>query len=127
SGRLVTEYAIDAGFSPELRVLDEQEQEIVFTTAVDEVVAEAEATHRDLLARTSHNGSPDDANSFGHGPEVWSTLVRSVAETARANHLGAEDLRESARESATLFLSALRAGDGDGRQNWRDALAADIE
>lgn len=127
SGCLVTDYAIDAGFSPELRVLDEQEQEIVFTTAVDEVVAEAEATHRDLLARTSHNGSPDDVNSFGHGPEVWSTLVRSVAETARANHLGAEELKQSARESATLFLSALPTGDGDGRQKWRDTLAADIE
>ena len=38
------------------------EQAIVFTTAVDAVVAEAEATHRDLLVRTGHNGSPGDSN-----------------------------------------------------------------
>ncbi|KAB1950060.1 UvrD-helicase domain-containing protein [Brevibacterium linens] len=127
SGRLVTEYAIDAGFSPELRVLDEQEQAIVFTTAVDAVVAEAEATHRDLLVRTGHNGSPADSNSFGHGPVVWSDLVRSVAEAARANHLGEAELRASARVSAELFLSALPAAGGDGRQKWRDRLAGDIE
>lgn len=127
SGRLVTEYAIDAGFSPELRVLDEQEQEIVFTTAVDEVVAEAEATHSDLLVRTSHNGSPEHSNSFGHGPVAWADLVRSVAETARANHLGEGELRESARESAKLFHSALPTRGGDGRQKWRDTLAGDIE
>lgn len=127
SGRLVTEYAIDAGFSPELRVLDEQEQAIVFTTAVDAVVAEVEATHRDLLVRTGHNGSPGDSNSFGHGPVVWSDLVRSVAEAARANHLGEAELRASARASAQLFLSALPAAGGDGRQKWRDRLAGDIE
>lgn len=127
SGRLVTEYAIDAGFSPELRVLDEQEQAIVFTTAVDAVVAEAEATHRDLLVRTGHNGSPGDSNSFGHGPVVWSDLVRSVAEAARANHLGEAELRASARASVELFLSALPAAGGDGRQKWRDRLAGDIE
>ncbi|MGO3065446.1 MAG: UvrD-helicase domain-containing protein [Brevibacterium linens] len=127
SGRLVTEYAIDAGFSPELRVLDEQEQAIVFTTAVDAVVAEAEATHRDLLVRTGHNGSPGDSNSFGHGPVVWSDLVRSVAEAARANHLGEAELRASSRASVELFLSALPAAGGDGRQKWRDRLAGDIE
>lgn len=127
SGRLVTEYAIDAGFSPELRVLDEQEQALVFTTAVDAVVAEAEATHRDLLVRTGHNGSPGDSNSFGHRPVVWSDLVRSVAEAARANHLGEAELRASARASAELFLSALPAAGGDGRQKWRDRLAGDIE
>ena len=71
SGRLVTDYAIDAGFSPELRVLDETEQASVFAAAVDEVVAEAEATHRDLLLRTGHNGGPEDQGSWGHGPIIW--------------------------------------------------------
>lgn len=77
SGRLVTEYAIDAGFSPEPRVLEESEQKTVFATAVDEVVAKAESTHRNLLVRTGHNGRPEDVNPFGHGPVAWSTLVRT--------------------------------------------------
>ena len=116
SGRLVTEYAIDAGFSPELRVLDEQEQAIVFTTAVDAVVAEAEATHRDLLVRTGHNGSPGDSNSFGHGPVVWSDLVRSVAEAARANHLGEAELKQSVRDSASSSSQlSPRVAETDGR------------
>ena len=107
SGRLVTDYAIDAGYSPELRVLDETEQAMVFTAAVDDVIAGAEATHRDLLLRTGHNGSPGEANQWGHGPVVWSDLVKSVAAAARANHLGEAELRESAEASAGLFLSAL--------------------
>src|SRR5699024_2769147 len=127
SGRLVTDYAIDAGYSPELRVLDEAEQATVFTAAVDDVIANAEATHRDLLLRTGHNGSPDDANPFGHGPAVWSDLVKDVAEAARANHLGEAQLRESAEASVELFLSALPSRRADGRQAWRDCLAGDIE
>src|SRR5699024_4717530 len=127
SGRLVTDYAIDAGYSPELRVLDEAEQATVFTAAVDDVIADAEATHRDLLLRTGHNGSPDDANPFGHGPVVWSDLVKAVAEAARANHLGEAQLRESAEASVELFLSALPSSRADGRQAWRDCLAGDID
>ncbi|WP_152348343.1 UvrD-helicase domain-containing protein [Brevibacterium sp. CFH 10365] len=127
SGRLVTDYAIDAGYSPELRVLDETEQAAVFTAAVDDVIANAEATHRDLLLRTGHNGNADDANPFGHGPVVWSDLVKSVAETARANHLGEAQLRESADASVRLFLSALPESRPDGRQSWRDCLASDTD
>ena len=127
SGRLVTDYAIDAGYSPELRVLDETEQAMVFTAAVDDVIAGAEATHRDLLLRTGHNGSPGEANQWGHGPVVWSDLVKSVAAAARANHLGEAELRESAEASAGLFLSALHERRTDGRQTWRDCLASDID
>ncbi|UVI34731.1 UvrD-helicase domain-containing protein [Brevibacterium spongiae] len=127
SGRLVTEYAIDAGFSPELRVLDENEQKIVFATAVDEVVANAEITHRDLLARAGHNGRPEDANPYGHGPVAWSTLVKNIAEAARSNHLGEAELRASARDSIELYLSALPAKQADRRQTWRDCLASDID
>ncbi|GEB24810.1 UvrD-helicase domain-containing protein [Brevibacterium aurantiacum] len=127
SGRLVTDYAIDAGYSPELRVLDETEQAMVFTAAVDDVIAGAEATHRDLLLRTGHNGSPGEANQWGHGPVVWSDLVKSVAAAARANHLGEAELRESAEASAGLFLSALPKTRIDGRQTWRDCLASDID
>lgn len=127
SGRLVAEYAIDAGYSPELRVLDENEQEVVFATAVDEVVAKAESTHSDLLARTGHNGRPEDANNFGYGPVAWSTLVKKIAEAARSNHLGEAELRSAARESIGLYVSALPSKQTDHRQQWRDCLAGDVD
>ncbi|MCD1287792.1 MULTISPECIES: UvrD-helicase domain-containing protein [unclassified Brevibacterium] len=127
SGRLVSEYAIDAGYSPELRVLDENEQKIIFATAVDEVVANAEIEHRDLLVRTGHNGRPEDANPYGSGPVAWSDLVTDIAEAARSNHLGEAELRASARDSVELFLSALPSKQADNRQMWRDCLASDID
>ncbi|PCC55784.1 exonuclease V subunit beta [Brevibacterium aurantiacum] len=127
AGRLVTDYAIDAGYSPELRVLDESEQAMVFTAAVDDVIAGAEAAHRGLLLRTGHNGNPEDTNPFGHGPVVWSDLVKSVAEAARANHLGEVKLRESADASVELFLSSMPERRPDRREAWRGRLASDID
>src|SRR5699024_6877236 len=54
-------------------------------------------------------------------------LVKSVAETARANHLGEAQLRESADASVRLFFSALPESRPDGRQTWRDCLASDTD
>jgi ATP-dependent helicase/nuclease subunit A len=127
SGRLVTEYAIDAGYSPELRVLDENEQKAVFAAAIDGVVAKAESMHRDLLVRTGHNGRPEDPNPYGHGPTAWSELVKEIAEAARSNHLGEAELRASARDSVELFQSVLPSRQSDTRQMWRDCLASDID
>jgi len=107
--------------------LHSAEQTSAFAAAVDEVVAEAEATHRDLLLRTGHNGSPDDQGSWDHGPIVWSRLVKAVVEVAQANHLGEEELRSSARASTELYFSALPEKRSDERQTWRDCLARDIK
>lgn len=127
SGRLVTDYAIDTGFSPEVRILDEAEQTTAFNAAIDGIVADAEATHRDLLLRTGHNGRPEDSNKWGHGPVAWSHLVKRVAEAARENNLGEHDLLTSADASVELYLSALPAARTDSRAEWRDQLASDID
>ena len=127
SGRLVTDYAIDAGFSPEARILDEAEQTAAFNAAIDDIVAEAEATHRDLLLRTGHNGRPEDSNKWGHGPVAWSNLVKRVAEAARENNLGEQELLKSAEASVGLYLSALPAARTDNRAEWRDQLSSDID
>ncbi|MGJ7561869.1 UvrD-helicase domain-containing protein [Brevibacterium casei] len=127
AGRIVTDYAIDAGYSPQLRVLDETEQSEVFNAAVDDVIAEAEVTHRDLLVRTGHNGARGESTGFGQGPEVWSDLVKDVVLAARTNRIDAADLRRSAGASVDLFLSALPTSCADHRQGWRDLLARDTD
>ena len=60
---------------------------------------------------------------------MWSDLVKSVAEAARANHLGEAELRESAGSLGRSSSSRRCPNDGrtDGRQTWRDCLASDID
>jgi ATP-dependent exoDNAse (exonuclease V) beta subunit len=126
AGRIVTDYAIDAGFSPQVRVLDEEEQQRVFRTAADHVIAQAEATHRDLLLRTGHNGEAGGGPAWG-GPTAWADLVNDVVTAARTNHLDAEDLRTSAEASVREFLRLVPETGSDDRARWRDLLAEDVE
>lgn len=127
AGRIVTDYAIDAGYSPQLRVLDETEQAEVFNAALDDVIAEAQVTHRDLLMRTGHNGSPGEPTGFGQGPEVLSDLVKDVVVAARTNRIDVAELQRSAAASRELFLESLPAPRADHRQEWRDLLARDTD
>ncbi|MBE8146488.1 UvrD-helicase domain-containing protein [Brevibacterium casei] len=127
AGRIVTDYAIDAGYSPRLRVLDETEQAEVFNAALDDVIAEAQVTYRDLLMRTGHNGSPGEPTGFGQGPEVLSDLVKDVVVAARTNCIDAAELERSATASRKFLLESLPAPRADHRQEWRDLLARDTD
>ncbi|MGO1527035.1 MAG: UvrD-helicase domain-containing protein, partial [Corynebacterium variabile] len=59
TGRILTDFALDAGRSPDLAVLTEQSQQTAFTRATDHLIAEAEDAHRDLLARTGYDAVED--------------------------------------------------------------------
>jgi ATP-dependent exoDNAse (exonuclease V) beta subunit len=63
TGRILTDFALDAGRSPDLQILTEQSEKTAFTLATDQVIAEAEETHHDLLARTGYDGDGDRAST----------------------------------------------------------------
>lgn len=121
-GTLLQEFALDAGISPEVRVLDEERQRAAFSAAIDEAAAAAGDRARDLLARTEHDGEEEPDLPFGTSPS-WRTCVRRLAESARANLLGAEDLREAAEASyAELAEAALPPRGEDRRSAWLSRL-----
>ncbi len=84
-GRLLSEYAIEAGLSPDLTVIGEERLPIVFAIAVDSVI------HR----------FADEM----HGPATrlqldnWRQHVQAVIDTARNNNLNADQLESLAEES----------------------------
>ncbi|HEX7352262.1 UvrD-helicase domain-containing protein [Brachybacterium sp.] len=107
AGRLVTEYALDAGISPQVRVLDEATQKTAFAAAIDRTAAAAGVRWAGMLSRMEHDG---DENDTGYAQkQAWRGRVRAVADAARTNQLDASALRAAApvsweelRDSAQL-------------------------
>ena len=61
SGELLREFALDAGISPDVQVLDEDRQKAAFRAAIDETAALAGSRAAALLARTEHDGEEEPA------------------------------------------------------------------
>ncbi|MFZ2562474.1 MAG: UvrD-helicase domain-containing protein, partial [Corynebacterium variabile] len=105
TGRILTDFALDAGRSPDLAVLTEQSQQTAFTRATDHLIAEAEDAHRDLLARTGYDAVED--RGFYSRSTNWAGTIRSVTDHARSNNIPAEDLAGFAEASITELHSVL--------------------
>ncbi|WP_312979795.1 UvrD-helicase domain-containing protein [Corynebacterium sp.] len=116
TGRILTDFAMDAGRSPELSVLTEQSQKDAFRLATDRIIADAETTHRDLLARTGYDDD-SDGSRFSSGIN-WAKTVHTVTEQARANDIDADQLTgfadTSIRELHLALDSAVNADNGSG-------------
>ena len=125
AGQLVTEYALDAGISPDVQVLDADAQKAAFTAAISRTAATAGATRSDLLARTSHDGAEDDTFSR---KQAWMARVRDVADVARTNLLDADALRAAVDASWQAYREAAELPDPvpDQRPRWLHELEARI-
>ncbi|GAA1487837.1 UvrD-helicase domain-containing protein [Brachybacterium sacelli] len=121
-GRLLQEFALDAGISPEVRALDEEQQKSAFTAAIAETAAAAGGPASDLLARTEQDGPDDPEPNRGEKPS-WRLAVRRLAEAARTNLIGAQELREAAEQSwQELRDTALPEPGEDLRAGWISRL-----
>lgn len=121
TGRVLTDFAMDAGRSPELSVLTEQSQRDAFRLATDRIIADAETDHRDLLARTGYDDD-SDGSYFSSGVN-WAKTVHTVTEQARANDIPADKLAGFAESSIAELHAALdSAGAPDG-----DAAATPVD
>ncbi|MCG2620891.1 UvrD-helicase domain-containing protein [Arthrobacter sp. I2-34] len=108
-GRLLTEYAIDAGLSPALEVIAEEEQGAMFRLATDGVLADYADR---LLPIARRLGQLDDDGG-------WDATVRRICDAARNNLLSPADLAGCAERSWAGFRELLddRAATDD-RSRW---------
>lgn len=127
AGELLREFALDAGISPDVQVLDEDRQKAAFRAAIDETAAQAGARAANLLARTEHDGEEEPDMPFGAKPS-WRAHVRDLAGRARTNLLDATALRAGIEGSITEYAqAALPAADGaDRREAWRSGIATAV-
>ncbi|MFQ6484292.1 UvrD-helicase domain-containing protein [Brachybacterium epidermidis] len=123
AGQLLREFAMDAGISPDVQVLDADRQKAAFNAAIDDAAAAAGARSGDLLARTGHDGEEDPALPYSATPS-WRSHVRELAGRARTNRIGADQLRAAAAASWQEYRDAAlpAASDQDRRQAWLAGL-----
>ena len=104
-GRLLVDFAFEAGLSPDLIVLDEAGATEAFRRAVDTVAARHERTLAPILARLGMN------DPGGNG---WIGVVQDIVAAARVNRLDSAAIRASARRSAAGVLPTLGPAAKDG-------------
>lgn len=123
SGQLLREFALDAGISPDVQVLDEDRQKAAFNAAIDDAAAAAGYQAGDLLARTGHDGEEDSTLPYNSTPS-WRGHVRDLASRARTNRIGAAQLREAATVSWEEYREAAlpAPADEDRRPAWLAGL-----
>jgi ATP-dependent exoDNAse (exonuclease V) beta subunit len=112
-GRLLQDFALEAGLSPELTVIDEEGAKAAFLRAIDQVAVSWQRRLASALYRLGLDSSDEDG---------WLKYVREIAETARINRLGPAELKAAATESIASATALLGAADDDG-----DALDTTFE
>lgn len=96
AGMIVSDFAFEAGVSPELMVLDEARAEEAFRRSLGDVVT------RDDLAELTRLGGRL------HGLE-WQSIVQEIASAARTNHIGEGALGAQREASVQGFLGLFDA------------------
>ena len=127
AGELLREFALDAGISPQVQVLDQDRQKTAFSAAIDQAAAEAGARATDLLARTEHDGEQDPDLPY-LSTASWRRHVRDLAARARTNQISATQLREAAESSWLEYRDSAELpepGD-DRRAAWLSELGSVI-
>jgi len=99
TGRILQDFAVDIGLSPDLTVLTETAERRAFAIAADDIIATAEQTHRGLLARTGYNLTDADRTHFRDLRRNWSDTIRNVVNLARTNDIDPSEFAAFAEHS----------------------------
>lgn len=119
-GQLLQEHAIDAGLSPALEVIGEEQLSSIFRLATDEVLAEHAPSILTIAGRMGTDGSG------ARDATTWQDTVRAIVDAARTNLLGAEDLAACAERSWTGLRELLDAPGADERGEWLRSLRSTV-
>ena len=92
AGRILTDYAMDAGLAPQLQVLDEDSARTIFRRATASIMDNYEANIGPCSMRLGFKA----VKSYGRDRAVdWRNVVLAIVDRARANGISNERLFES--------------------------------
>ena len=100
--RIIQEYAFEAGQSPEIAVFGAGEDLIEFNRALSDSVTDEELEQLESLSKSLSIENPYDRN------RDWRSIVKDVADAARANRIDAEKLPAFAQKSIEGYLRLLQ-------------------
>lgn len=116
--RLLQEYAVDAGLSPALQVIAEDEQLRIFQLATDAVFAEFTPRIQPLARWLGHDGEADIRGT----DTDWRKVVREITDAARSNRIDSATLTQSAAASWQGLRQVLGPAGLDDRATWSNQL-----
>ncbi len=122
-GRLLARFAFEAGLSPELQVIEEQDQALLFSQALAKVLDDGAI---DELLRLDH-AFGYDRSPPGEERKDGKYRVRAIIDAARCNALDAAAVRESGRRSLESLFTFLPPPDPAGGAALDRALRDAIE
>ncbi len=99
-GELLVRFAFEAGLSPDQKVLEEQQGDRLFGSALEELFAEEPKRMRELNALAQRLGIRDRQGSLD-----WRSQIMDVASAARANNMSPEAVRLFAQDSTDSLLA----------------------
>ena len=117
-GQLLQEYAIDAGLSPALEVIPEEQLRSIFHLAVDSVLADHASG---ILPIARRMGTDEDSP---YDSQTWQDTVRSIVDAARTNLLRSSDLAACADRSWAGIRELLDDPAEDERPVWLSDMRA---
>lgn len=91
-GQLLVRYAFEAGLSPQLEVLAEAEQPVLFGQALEQAMTRDDIREMNALAQRL-------------GLTEWQQEIRKVVDLARANDISAVDLESHAQQSLDELMA----------------------
>jgi ATP-dependent exoDNAse (exonuclease V) beta subunit len=102
-GRLLKEYALDAGLSPSLGVLDEEDGVRLFDMAIASVADK----HADAIESVARRLGRDGGGTGYQKRPDWRADVKKIVDLARANLLDSQDLQNCSKKSWESFQKLL--------------------
>jgi ATP-dependent exoDNAse (exonuclease V) beta subunit len=123
-GQIVAEHALDLGRSPRAEVIPDTSIAQLFAIAAN-IAIERHAPVLNSLADAMGASEPKQAHDAERSD--WRTKLRRLIELARANGLGPEGLKDSAKRSVETFLPLLPAAPGVQAKHLDAALAEAVK
>lgn len=120
--RLLKRFALEAGLSPRLETLEEQDQSVAMAHALDAVLTDKDTMTLNAIAeRFGYSaGRSEDQRS-------WKEDIEDIVHAARSNHVDPKQLHTSAEQSVNIFLGLCGKEDDSVFASLPPALSAVIE
>lgn len=117
--KLLQRFAYEAGVSPEVSIIADEDQQVLFNQSLSTVLTEDKVRRMDTLCRRLGL----DQNDYFD----WRGELRKVTEVARANAFQAEVLEKSKSESVRTFLEFLDPVSDRSAEAWNQELSGHLE
>lgn len=113
---IVRRFALQSGISPELSVLSENAEKLVFGDACDGVIASYENKYRELIESMGYDGYRNSFGIISGGQGSWKDSVQTLTTALRANAVDLEDpdnLESFIKKSQASLFGQLDLGKGE--------------